>query len=65
MKYAVFMLILPWLAYAVYQDWKDAHQIPRQQSKPRFLGTLPHSKRFSNSRPGRFLLILGLAAIAP
>jgi hypothetical protein len=65
MKYVVFMLILPWLAYALYQDWKDAHEARRQQSKPRFLDNLLQPKGFSNSGSGRFLLILGLAAIGP
>ena len=65
MKYVVFMLMLLWLAHAMYQDWKDAHEAPRQQGKPRFLGNLLHPKGFSNSGPGRFLLILGLAAITP
>ena len=65
MKYVVFMLMLLWLAHAIYQDWKDAHEARRQQGKPRFVGNLRQPKGFSNSGSGRFLLILGLAVITP
>jgi len=65
MKYVVFMLMLLWLAHAMYQDWKDAHEARRLQGKPRFLGNLLQPKGFSNSERGRFLVLLGLAVITP
>jgi hypothetical protein len=65
MKYVVFMLMLLWLAHAMYQDWKDAHEARRQQGNRRSLGKLLQPKGFSNSGSGGFLLILGLAVITP
>ena len=65
MEYLVGILILPWLVYTLYEDWKDAHKTRTQHGTGHAARSIPHYKGFSNSRSGNFLLILGLAAIAP
>ena len=65
MEYLVCILILPWLIYTVYEDWKDAHKTRRQQGKGHDVPNNLYAKDFSSYCSGRLLLILGFVAIAP
>jgi hypothetical protein len=65
MEYLVCILILPWLVYILYEDWKDAHKTRSQHGKGYSARNTPDRRGFSSSSSGEFLLILGLAAIAP
>jgi hypothetical protein len=65
MEYLVCILILPWLVYTLYEDWKDAHKTRSQHGKEHSARNISHYKGFSKSSSGNFLLILGFAAIAP
>ena len=65
MEYVICILLLPWLAHALYQDWKDARDIRREQGTSLFMKKILRPTGSSDSASGRFLLILGLAAIGP
>lgn len=65
MEYLVCILILPWLVYNLYADWKDAHKTRRRHSKSHFVRKILHNKGFASLGSGRFLLMLGFVAIGP
>lgn len=65
MEYVVCILILPWLVYTLYEDWKDAHKTRRQQGKGPLVRNVLQDKEVSSFRSGRLLLILGFVAIGP
>jgi hypothetical protein len=65
MKYLVYILIVPWLVYSLYEDWKDAHKTRPQQSKSHLARKILRYRRFAKLGSGRFLLMLGFVAIAP
>jgi hypothetical protein len=65
MEYVVCILIVPWLVYTKYEEWKDAHKTRRQQANGALVRNIWQNKEFSSFRSGRLLLILGFAAIGP
>lgn len=65
MDYLVCILILAWLVYTLYEDWKDAHSTGRQLTMPQFFRNKLINIRKYDSKAGKFVLIWSVATIGP